>query len=416
MSLRTISFRFVTLSLFLTVSTLAWAQELPTSQDYMQSAQLALQDNDINRAIQDYYLAIKLDPRNWQAYQNLGGCYIQLRKMDYAKAAYIRSLAINPNNPELIRFMGQVWKANPSPTPTLGYLVPIFNSPTPTPTFYGIMPSTPPNVPNAIPTFTFTPTPTPGPVQVIVPFIEVPTPITPKNGPARAPVPFKGFKPYVYQELARYNLPDVNTFTWDIGGAAWFGGAKNFNDYFGSDNLNPAATASTAGEIDLGGDFALVNEFQLGIHAEGMKLPVAPSQLSPSGSLVEWDSNCLGGALAAKYLIAFDKAMSLVLHVEGGYYSLISSDIKCDNGSLGTVNLSGTAIGGLAAVELELFQVEDKSIALDFGFGYRTLTFNTLTGSGSINGTPFTGKNLDGTPAYIDFSGPRISASLRFIH
>ncbi|HXL73689.1 MAG TPA: tetratricopeptide repeat protein, partial [bacterium] len=65
----------------------------------MQSAQNALQDNDMSRAIEDYLLAIKLDPQNWQAYQNLGGCYVQLRRFTDAKAAYRQSLAINPNNP-----------------------------------------------------------------------------------------------------------------------------------------------------------------------------------------------------------------------------------------------------------------------------------------------------------------------------
>jgi hypothetical protein len=258
---------------------------------------------------------------------------------------------------------------------------------------------------------------------VVVPFIEVPTVgSSSPNGPAAAPLPFKGFKPYVYQALARYNLPDKDSFTWEIGGAIWFGNAKNVNDYFGSSTLNPLVTSSTAGEVDFGGDYALVNEFQLGAHLEGMRMPSSTSSWNGlNGGSVQMSSNAVGGALAAKYLIAFDKAFSLVLHLEGGYYTLVSSDFSYNDGHNGTVDLSGSAMGGLAAVELEMFQVEDKSIALDLGLGYRMLKFTGVTTSGTVtnlnnisSNAPTT--NVDGSPAYVDYSGPRISLSLRFIH
>src|ERR1700722_390521 len=108
--------RLITLLVFLSFASLAWSQEAPTAQDYMRNAQDALKENDTTSAIGDYLLAIRIDPKNWQAYQNLGGCYIQLRKMEDAKAAYLQSLTINPNNPTLKAFMTQVFGGF-SPTP-----------------------------------------------------------------------------------------------------------------------------------------------------------------------------------------------------------------------------------------------------------------------------------------------------------
>jgi hypothetical protein len=239
------------------------------------------------------------------------------------------------------------------------------------------------------------------------------TPTVPRNG-EHAPIHFKGFKPYVYQGLPRYNLPEKNTLTLDLGGAIWFGGIQNFNDFFGP-NLVPAASSHTGWEFDGGADYTIVNEFQLGLHLEGLASPVTRSQLG--SQFVEWDSYAVGGALAAKYLIPLNSAMSLVFHIEGGYYTLVASQIKYDNGAQGEIALGGSAIGGLGEAQLELFQVADKSLALDFGLGYRMLKFGSLTGTGT-NGLTGSGQllNADGTPAYADYSGPRISMSIRFVH
>src|SRR5665213_2939362 len=135
MSKKFFNLQLITFLIFLSAVTLAVGQELPTSQDYMQSAQTALQDNDLSRAIQDYLLAIKLDSQNWQAYQNLGGCYIQLGRMSEAKAAYQQSLAINPNNTVLKQFMAQVGQVNPTPTRIVSLIIsapPAQTTPTPT--------------------------------------------------------------------------------------------------------------------------------------------------------------------------------------------------------------------------------------------------------------------------------------------
>ncbi|HTA75569.1 MAG TPA: tetratricopeptide repeat protein, partial [bacterium] len=112
-----IRFCLITILALLSLTSFAWSQQAPTAQDYMQAAQDALQENDTTTAIQDYLLAIRIDPKNWQAYQNLGGCYIQIRKMGDAKAAYDMSLTINPNNPELRKFVAQVF-GGPTATPT----------------------------------------------------------------------------------------------------------------------------------------------------------------------------------------------------------------------------------------------------------------------------------------------------------
>jgi hypothetical protein len=430
--------QLITLLVFLSAVTLAMGQELPTSQDYMQSAQTALQDNDLPRAIQDYLLAIKLDSQNWQAYQNLGGCYVQLGKLNEAKAAYQQSLTINPNNPVLKQFMAQVGQVNPTPTSTVSLLIaaPSQTRPTPTATFVGVLMNTPPALPSVScpqATATFirvlmnTPTPMrtvlPTPVKtiVMVPFIEFTTPMVSRNGVVSTPVPYQGFKAYTFQGLPRYNLPDKDSLTIDVGGAAWFGSAQNTNDYFGP-SLPTTAPSNTSGEADLGVDYAIRNEFQLGFHLEGLIAATIKTQLG-TGEFVEWDSYSLGGALSGKYLVPLNSSMSLIFNLEGGYYTLIGTDITFNNGAFGDVGLGGSAFGGLGAVELELFQVEDKSIALDFGLGYRALTFNNLTASGtikSLSGTvttvssPLT--NANGTPAYVDFSGLRFSMSIRFVH
>src|SRR5665213_1092718 len=175
MSKKFFNLQLITLLIFLSAVTLAMGQELPTSQDYMQSAQTALQDNDLPRAIQDYLLAIKLDSRNWQAYQNLGGCYVQLGRMNEAKAAYKQSLAINPNNPVLKQFMAQVGHVNPTPTITVSLIIPfpLQTTPTPTPTFVGVLMTAPTALPlvsraQATPTFigVLMNTPTPMPTAV----------------------------------------------------------------------------------------------------------------------------------------------------------------------------------------------------------------------------------------------------------
>ncbi len=411
--------RFVTLLVLLGLSSMALAQQVPTSQDYMQAAQDALQGNDYTTAIQDYLLAIKKDPNNWEAYQNLGGCYIQLHKMDDAKAAYDQSLKINPGNPALIKFVAKVW-GGPQPTPTATTLVP---TATPVMTLTVVIP--PSVAATSTPTYFYTvvntPTPppfgTPTPVPVYVPLGEMTTPTM--GGKAENEVirpPFAGTKPYVFQALPRYNLPEKNTVTMEFGGAGWFGSAQNFNDYFGS-GLNPSATSHAGLEADLGADYALIKEFQLGLHLEGMFSPVTHAYLG--SQFVEWDSYALGLAVSAKYLMPLNSAMSLIAHLEGGYYSLIASQIISNQGSAGSLGLGGSAFGGLAALEMEFFQVADKSLALDFGLGYRFLTFNNITGTGTWNGQPVSGALTNpgnGKPAYDDYSGPRVSFSIRFVH
>jgi len=376
-------FRLITLSVFFSLVSITWSQEAPTAQDYMRNAQDALKENDTTSAIGDYLLAIHIDSKNWQAYQNLGGCYIQLRKMEDAKAAYLQSLTINPNNPELKKFMTQVFGGF-SPAPIVSGKTTSALTPTPVPIHH---------------------------VDVVVPpYAEVVTPTVTQPGEA-PPQHFKGFKPYVFQDLPRYNLPDVNSLTLDLGGAIWYGGVQNFDDYFGS-SLSPGVSSHAGWEVDAGIDYAVVNDIQVGFHLEGLVSPVTRSQLNTE--TVEWDSYCVGGTLALKYLIPINSAMSLVAHVEGGYYTLVGSDITYNQGSQGNIGLGGSAFGGLAELQLELFQVLDKSLALDLGLGYRFLRFDNLTGSGSGVPNPFV--NANGTPVYDDFSGPRISLSIRFVH
>jgi len=82
----------------------------------MRAADWAWKSGNFKNAVKLYLIAVKLDPENWTAYQNLAGCYFRLHKMEEAKEAYRQCLAINPDNPDVKTFEEQVF--NPTRTPT----------------------------------------------------------------------------------------------------------------------------------------------------------------------------------------------------------------------------------------------------------------------------------------------------------
>lgn len=87
-----------------------------TIDECMKAADWAWKSGDFNNAVKIYLIAVKLDPENSIAYQNLAGCYFRLHRMDEAKEAYGQCLAINPDNPDVKTFEAQVF--NPASTPT----------------------------------------------------------------------------------------------------------------------------------------------------------------------------------------------------------------------------------------------------------------------------------------------------------
>ncbi len=89
---------------------------------WMRDAEAAWKSGDFKKAADDYLLVIKLDPKNWIAYQNLAGCYFRLNQNHEAKRAYQKSLDIHPDNPDVAKYMDEVIKPVTAPGPTIGQL------------------------------------------------------------------------------------------------------------------------------------------------------------------------------------------------------------------------------------------------------------------------------------------------------
>jgi len=117
-------------------------------EECVRAADWAWKTGDFDSAVKLYLIAVKLDPENWTAYQNLAGCYFRLHKIDEAKAAYEQCLAINPDNPDVKTFESRVFNPTHTPTPMM------IKTKTP-------IPATPVVTKTTTPIFTATPTITP---------------------------------------------------------------------------------------------------------------------------------------------------------------------------------------------------------------------------------------------------------------
>ena len=216
-------------------------------------------------------------------------------------------------------------------------------------------------------------------------------------------------------------LPKEGSVTWNVTASADLDSYDDLANYYGQTLINQDIPVGVA--VALGADYTIVPQFQVGLNIEGIyKLAQPVSFTEPSYGVTindQWTDICLGPSLDVKYLIPLDRQLNFITHGELGYYFLTGAmDVVTVTGStpsVGTYNVSGSNIGGLLEVEMEWLQ--PSGVAFDLGLGYRLLTFNQLnftysntfgqTGAGAFEAN-------NGALAYMDFSGPHLSAAIRF--
>jgi tetratricopeptide (TPR) repeat protein len=86
---------------------------------FMEMANQAYASQKFSLAMDYYNSAIEDKQDGWQAYVGLGNCLYYQKKFKEALKNYERALKINPDNPELNRFVGNLrFKLGMLPTPT----------------------------------------------------------------------------------------------------------------------------------------------------------------------------------------------------------------------------------------------------------------------------------------------------------
>lgn len=106
-----------------------WAQN-DHYPEFMEMANKAYADKKIDLALTYYQAAADDNEDYWPAYQGLGSCYYLKGKKKEALKAFEKALSLNPDNPQISRFVQALRKL-------LG-LAPL---PTPTPTAIPVMPT-----------------------------------------------------------------------------------------------------------------------------------------------------------------------------------------------------------------------------------------------------------------------------------
>jgi hypothetical protein len=93
---------------------------------------------------------------------------------------------------------------------------------------------------------------------------------------------------------------------------------------------------------------------------------------------------------------------------------MVGSSLTSSSSS-STIDLAASGPGGKISAGVELLMDSNKSWALDISACYQMLSFSpiteTLSGPGGGSATL---KNDDGSDASMDFSGPGLSAGVRF--
>jgi tetratricopeptide (TPR) repeat protein len=306
-------------------------------------------------AIPYYRAVIEADPKNWKAYQALGGCEFRLGRKDDAVRMYKMSLAANPNNPQLQNFVTQL----AAPPVTQAAAPPVVSVDAPPP-------------PKAVDDYRL-------PRQGSMTW-ELSTGLT-----------FNGTG-----DLTKNYAPlTVNT-----AGVAPI--AEDFD--FGADyTVNP--------NLQLGAQFQFISKQNVVIYDTYSTVINGSTYLATNTTT--WSEACLGGALDGKYLISLNNDFRLIFNGQAGYYSLAGSSYVYQGSSLTTLNLSGSSLGGLIETKLE-WVLDQGGWALDLGLGYRILSFNTITYTNPSNNQSQVFTNGNGGNVTFDFSGPRVSLAARF--
>jgi tetratricopeptide (TPR) repeat protein len=209
------------------------------------------------------------------------------------------------------------------------------------------------------------------------------------------------------------DLPRAGSFHLEGTIAYVYPGTQDLQDFYGGATVSGTMEAV---ELNLGGDFSFTPNLQADLLFEfGGKLPVNVEDFN-DGDTDQWNEYYIGGAAGLNVLLPIADGMNFVLHGEGGFYTLVSTQIDVSGSDFDTVNLDASNPGWAIAAGLEFLMNSQKTWAMEIELGYRYLNFSPLTASGDINGsaiTPRTLLNNDGSNASIDFSGPRLSIGAR---
>ncbi|MDX5583685.1 MAG: tetratricopeptide repeat protein [Aureibaculum sp.] len=67
-------------------------------------------DKDISTSIRLYLANVELHPNSWQAYYKLGFCYKKANNLTLAKEALKKAIEMQPNNPDVLKLMEEVYE------------------------------------------------------------------------------------------------------------------------------------------------------------------------------------------------------------------------------------------------------------------------------------------------------------------
>jgi tetratricopeptide (TPR) repeat protein len=445
----------IILFLILISSTSAWA--ISDAYIYYQVGSSLYGKGLYLLSIPYYRAVVEADPNNWEAYQALGGCEIQLKQFNSAISDYHKSLTINPNNEQLQSFFNQLSNGlagqPPSSLTALArseetfyqagntlynkryYLLSI-------PYYKAVVEDDPQNWkayqalggceyqlsrkddairhyrislavnPNNKELQTFVdqisasvaaPTASPTPSQVLSQVV------VPTATPAAV-------KPMTNEDS---RLPHQGSLTWEIGSAVEIFNFQDLVSDYSPDTLTLPSNTPIEVELDFGADYTLSQSFQLGAQVQYLSKEEAviysPYVSSYPGAIATttWTEACVGGALEGKYLFPLSNQFRLIFEGQAGIYSLTGSTFVY-TGSYGeNLDLDGTTFGGLLGMELE-WVLDNGAWAIDLGVGYRGLTFNSITATSTNNSQSQNFTNVAGGNATIDFSGPRVNLAARF--
>jgi hypothetical protein len=254
-----------------------------TPPHYLAQGNSLYQQGNYAEAAKYFQAATQLDPQNWQGYQSLGNADYKLGKTEEARAAYQQSLAIHPQNPALRNFLNQM----------------------------------PPSLPPALPA---------NPSDASNPALSVPA-----LSPTPVPAPTDA-------------LPKKGRIVGNLGLGYGIASFKDLQNFYGG-VLTSSQTPSVA-SLNLGADYTMMPNVQLGLQLEGLFRTPEGITMNGGGPVTQtWNQHALGGALGIKFLLPLSGGANLIIHGEGGYYTLVGSNVTDSGANAYTWTLASSKIG-----------------------------------------------------------------------
>ncbi len=307
-----------------------------------------------DQAIQQYQIAVREDPRFWEAYQRSGMCYFEKGDRASALVNYQKSLDIHPDNPDLaslVQDLKEMEKGTPSSTPVEKETTVQKDSPVPT--------------------------------------------VVDNRNP---------------------NLPQKNSFIIEVGVSGWIGNPNDIYDFTGPGGSS-SSSGPYGYKGGLGAAFAVSPRFQVGaryqylkredLHMSGEGVTLI-WQEAAEGVVVEFE---------ADIPVDREKAVNFFGSFEGGIYWLTKSSVTLSGPINGVANLNGSNGGGAVMAGVEYLVDPKKTWAMDLGVGYQFISFPSITDTPTLNGvtgSPFTLRNVTGGDARVDLSGGMLFTGARF--